>query len=117
MDVEQAEQLYLLYISRHGDTSEWTLSVKGFIDFINSDVLDDPDFAGQFDQETSDMLAAAQTLADAVISGQSYTAEQMGELFEGLSDDLSQDTMELMYLYASSEENSNPTWVMSMEGT
>ncbi|MFR6425515.1 MAG: hypothetical protein ACLUNO_08180 [Oscillospiraceae bacterium] len=33
MDAGQMRQLYLLYISRHGDTSGWTLSVQQFVDF------------------------------------------------------------------------------------
>lgn len=115
METEQAQQLYLLYTSRHGDTSGWQLSVKGFIDFIIRDVLNDPDFAGQFDEETFDMLGTAQTLTAAVISGKSYTAAQTSEMFAGLSEDLDQNMIDLLYLYASSDKNSDPAWEMSIE--
>ena len=36
MDAGQIRQLYLLYTSRHGDTSGWTLSVQQFVDFLLS---------------------------------------------------------------------------------
>lgn len=115
MDMKQAEQLYLLYISRHGDISGWTLSVKEFIGFINSNVLENPDFSDQFDSDTAAMLAEADTLVKAVVSGGTYTAAQMSEIFEGFSGELDEDTMELMYLYAASEKDSDATWKMSME--
>lgn len=115
MSQEQAQQLYLLYTSRHGDTSGWKLSVNGFIDFINSEVLSNPDYADQFDEETADMLTTAQVLVDAVISGKAYTSGEMSKLLSGFSEELDGNMMDLIYLYAEGSENADPTWTMSME--
>ena len=115
MSKEQAQQLYLLYISRHGDTSGWTLSVKGFIDFIIDDVISNSEYADKIDADTSDMLSSARTMVDAVISGEAYTAAEMGTLLGGLTDELESSMVELMYLYAESSENADPTWTMTLE--
>lgn len=115
MSKEQAQQLYLLYISRHGDTSGWTLSVKDFIDFIIDDVLSNSEYADKIDADTSDMLSSARTMVNAVISGEVYTAEEMGTLLSGLSEELESSMVELMYLYAESSPNANPEWTMTIE--
>lgn len=115
MSADQAKQLYLLYISRHGDTSNWKLSVKEFIDFIVSDVLTNEEFADQFDTETADMLTLANTLVDAVVSGDSYSAAEMSELLDGISEELDSNMLELIYLYAAGTKNADPSWTMTME--
>ena len=115
MEPEQAEQLYLLYSSRHGDTSEGALSVKEFIDFLNSYILADDAFSNQLDADTADMLTLAQKLMDAVIEGKTYTAAEMNDMFTGLSEQMDADMIELLYLYASSDKSGDPTWTMSIE--
>ncbi|MBQ9327722.1 MAG: MMPL family transporter, partial [Solobacterium sp.] len=115
MSKKQAQQLYLLYISKHGDTSGWTLSVKGFIDFIIDEVLSDSEYADRIDADTSDMLSSARTMVNAVISGDTYTAEEMGDLLSGLTDELESSMVELVYLYAESPENADPEWTMTLE--
>ncbi len=112
---DQVQQLYLLYISRHGDTSGWTLSVKEFVDFVCSDILSDPDFSDQFDDNTAELLYSTQSLVDAVLSGKTYTAGEMSELLAGLSGDLDTNMVELLYLYASSENADLAERTMSVE--
>ncbi|MCM1167491.1 MAG: MMPL family transporter [Lachnospiraceae bacterium] len=115
MEKSQSEQLYILYMSRHGDTSEWTLSVKEFIDFINGSVLNNPDFSGAFDNNTADMLKTASNVVNGVVSGSKYTATQMSELFSGVSDELDGNTMEMLYLYAASDKSDMSSKAMSIE--
>ncbi|MCM1181652.1 MAG: MMPL family transporter [Clostridium sp.] len=115
IEKSQADQLYLLYISRHGDTSDWKLTVKDFIDFINGDILNNPDFSEVFDEETANMLSVAKSMVDAVISGKQYTAAEMSEMFAGVSDDLNSDTMKLMYLYAAADKADLSAQTMSIE--
>lgn len=115
MSRAEANQLYTLYVSRHGDTSEWNLSVKEFIDFIIGNVLNNEDFKEQFDEETSDMLIGAQKMVDAVISGESYSSSQMSEIMSGLSDELDASMIDLVYLYASGVNHSDENWTMTTE--
>lgn len=115
MSSDQAQQLYLLYTSRHGDTSGWTLSVKGFIDFIIDDVLSNADYSDKINADTADMLSSAQVMVNAVISGEAYASADMAELMGGLSEDLEPAMIELLYLYAASSENADPAWTMTLE--
>ena len=111
MDAGQVRQLYLLYTSRHGDTSGWTLSVQQFVDFLCQEVLPDARFAGV---DTS-QLQSARTVIDAVASGRSYTAAELANLFQGLSSQLDRGTMELLFLYYASVYSSDASWTMSMQ--
>lgn len=56
----------------------------------------------------------AQTIMEASLSAKTYTAEEMSALFAGVSVQLDSNTMELMYLYHASVNNSNPAWTMTI---
>ena len=115
MDAGQVRQLYLLYTSRHGDTSGWTLSVQQFVDFLCQEVLPDARFADQLSGVDTSQLQSARTVIDAVASGRSYTAAELANLFHGLSSQLDRGTMELLFLYYASVYSSDASWTMSMQ--
>ena len=115
MDAGQVRQLYLLYTSRHGDTSGWTLSVQQFVDFLCQEVLPDARFASQLSGVDTSQLQSARTVIDAVASGRSYTAAELANLFRGLSSQLDRGTMELLFLYYASVYSSDASWTMSMQ--
>ncbi len=115
MKETQTNQLYLLYASKYGDTSSWKISVQGFVDFIISDVLSNKEFSDKFNADTASELKTAKTIIDAVVSGKAYTAEELSSIMGELSDKLSSDTMELMYLYYASIKNSDPKWTLSIK--
>ncbi|MCD8300789.1 MAG: MMPL family transporter, partial [Clostridiales bacterium] len=114
MDPDQARQLYLLYISRHGDTSSWLVSVQQLVDFIISDVLTNEDYADMIDADTADELDTAKTLIDAVVSGRTYTAAGLTRVISSMSDELDEKTMELLYLYYGGLYYSDPEWKLSL---
>ena len=115
MDAGQVRQLYLLYTSRHGDTSGWTLSVQQFVDFLCQEVLPDARFADQLSGVDTSQLQSARTVIDAVASGRSYTAAELANLFRGLSSQLDRGTMELLFLYYASVNRGQADWTMSMQ--
>ena len=115
MDAGQMQQLYMLYNSRHGDTSGWTLSVQQFVDFLCQEVLPDARFADQLSGVDTSQLQSARTVIDAVASGRSYTAAELANLFQGLSSQLDRGTMELLFLYYASVYSSDASWTMSMQ--
>ncbi len=115
MEEDQCHELYLLYISRHGDTAAWAITVQQFVEFVQTDVLSNPDYADLMDSETADELDTASTLIDAVVSGKAYTSDEMCELFAGLSDDLDSNTMALLYLYYAGLYDADPDWALSID--
>ncbi|MBQ8782462.1 MAG: MMPL family transporter [Clostridia bacterium] len=115
MEPSQAQQLYVLYTSLHGDTSSWKMSIQDFLSFINTHVLTNDAFSSQFDENTAKLLPAAETLVDAVISGESYSPKDMAQMFDGISEDINENTISLMYLYYAGVNNSDEKWTMTTE--
>ena len=113
MDAEQMAQLYMLYWGNNSADNE--MSVKDFIDYISTTILSNEAYAGQFDEETSAMLTTAQKLVNVVVSEEKYTAKQMYELISGISTDIDENSLELMYLYAAAVNHSNQDWTMTTE--
>lgn len=114
MDGSMLKMLYTVKASENG-SNNWTLTVEDFIEFILDDVLSDDTFADKIDADTSSMLSSAKTMVDAVISGNAYSASEMGELLGGLTENMDSSMIELLYLYAESSKNAAPQWTMTLE--
>lgn len=99
MEPSQSEQLYILYMSKNGSGASWKLSPQAFVSFAVTDVLGNKDFAEYFDEKSADDLKLGKTLIDAVVSGKAYTVTQMHDLLMSLTDDVSENEIEVMYLF------------------
>lgn len=99
MKPKQTEQLYILYMNEKGAGSSWKISPQAFISFTVTDVLGNDDFADRFDEKDAEDLKSADVLTKAVVSEKSYTFSEMFELLAPLTDDVSENDIELMYLY------------------
>lgn len=115
MPVNQLRQLYLLYISEHGDTSNWKMSVQRFVHFIESDVLPNKDYAGYFAAEATSKLTGAIPVIDAVVSGKEYSAAEISTLLAGVTDEIDSNKAEMLYLYNTSMKKSNPEWTLTID--
>ena len=115
MDSKQMKQLYLLYTSTYGDTSGWKTSIQKFINFIASDVLGNAAYSSQFDAKTATMLKNIKDIINASVSDKAYSSSELATLFGSLSDEIDNNTMELLCLYYASTINSNPEWTLTIE--
>lgn len=117
MDAKSTEQLYLVHVSKYGDTSQWKMSVQQFVNFILADVLNNADFSDQFNAGQKNDLQTAKKLIDAVISGKAYTPESMTALMQSLddSDAFNENTIALLYLYRDSLQNADASRTMTLE--
>ena len=117
MDAAQLKQLYLLYITEYGDTSAWKVSVKNLLDCLSSGVLDRPEYATMVDPDMKASLGSAQTMVNAVVSGVKLDSNEMTELLTSLAGEgmLDKATVDLVYLYYSSDAYFNPEWKLSIE--
>lgn len=115
MDASQLDQLFLLYTSKHGNTSGWRMSVQKFVNFIVDSVLNNSAYSSKFDSETAAQLKTAQAVINAVVSEKSYTSSEMAEIFGGLSEDLDANMIELMYLYYAGINSYNDNWKLTIE--
>lgn len=97
MDSSQAEQLYIIYMSEYGTLPE--MSPESFVDFIVNNVLENESLAGEIDASLTGELRLGHILIEAVVSGMAYTAEEMCALLSPMTDAVSQDDVDLLYLY------------------
>lgn len=98
-DDAQTEQLYILRMSKTKPNSVGKLSPQTFISFAVSDVLTNETFRAFVGEADADRLKAADALIAAVVSEKTYTASGMYALLSGVTDELSQDMVELLYVY------------------
>ncbi len=116
MDQQDAKKLLLLYTVKYGDTSGWRMSPAAFVGFVRTKVLPDPAYASFFDAQYGEYLAAADTLINAVVSGDAYTAAEFTELFGSLGEKVDETMMRLLILYYGSVHDYNDDYTMSLFG-
>lgn len=112
METQVVEQLFMFYSAQSGTTVE-RMTLPVFVEFMINAAAN-PSMASSFDEATLQQLMFTQTIMEASLSGKTYTAEEMSALFAGVSDQLDSNTMELMYLYHASVNNSDPAWTMTI---
>lgn len=114
LEPAQAEQLYILHMYEAGDGKGWLLSPRDFVDFAVTEVLGSEEYAGQFDEASAEDLQLGRTLIDAVVSGKAYTAGEMSALLASLTEDISANEVEVMYLYYGGIHNRDPEVKMTI---
>lgn len=114
MDPSLLRQLFMLYKSKHGDTSRWKISVQTFVSFVVSDIMTNETYSSFLEEGMADYLITAKNVIDAVVSEKKFTPSQTAEMMSGLSDMLDENTVSLMYLYYSAVNNSSPEWRLTI---
>ncbi len=108
-------QLFMLYKTEHGDTSSWKLSLQNFVSFISSDILPDKTYSAFLEDGMSDLLVTAEKLINAVVDSKSFTAKELADMLGSFSEQLNENTVNLMYLYYSAVKESDPEWKLTVE--
>lgn len=108
-------QLFMLYKTEKGDTSNRKLSLQEVVSFISQDVLSDEMYSSFVDKEMSGLITAGDKIIKAVINSESYTAKELAEMFAGFSEQLNENTVSLMYLYYSAVNESDASWKLTVE--
>ena len=110
----QLNALYLLYLSEHGDTSAWRLSVQEALRFLASAATSDPAIASRAGLGAAD-LQAASTLVDAVVSEKPHTVEELSLVLANAGQPLDDGSLELLYLYHASQHHRDPSWTLTVD--
>ena len=110
----QLNALYLLYLSEHGDTSAWRLSVQEALRFLASAATSDPAIASRAGLGAAD-LQAASTLVDAVVSEKPHTVEEISLVLANAGQPLDDGSLELLYLYHASQHHRDPSWTLTVD--
>ena len=117
MDSAQIKQLYLLYISQHGNSSRWQLSIKQMLDFVSSDVMGNPTFEGMIDSSMTAQVSGAKAMADAVISGEKLNAGEITALLTPLAGEgmMDESMINLSLVYYASTTDYDDSWELNIE--
>jgi len=92
-----------------------TLSLNDFVIFLTGDVMSNPSYAGNFDGATRSKLLAIQQIMQNTMVNKIYTPAELVNTLSIFTNDLSQDLVELIYLYYGSVNNYDETWKLSVE--
>lgn len=114
MDSSQLEQLFMLYISEHGDTSSWKVSIQDFVGFIVSDIMTNPDYSSFLEGDMTEYLITAKTVIDGVVSEEKFASAELADMLGDFSEQLDENTIALMYLYYSAVNYSDAEWEMTI---
>ena len=88
MDAAETEQLYILYRSQNG--AFWQLSPRELVRFAVNDAPENAEVAD---------LKRGHILIEAVAAEKALTTKEMSALFSSLTDTVSEEVIEVMYLY------------------
>lgn len=114
MDPAQTEKLYILRMGENGGTASWTISPRSFVAFAATDVLGDAELAKQIDEKTAEELRQGHTLIEAVVSEKAYTVGEMSALLSSLTDDVTENETEILYLLYGGVNDADPTEEMTI---
>ncbi len=111
---DDAKLLYSLYeIKQLGKNI--TLSLNDFVDFLTTDVMKNPKYASYFDNSTQSKLLAIKQIMQNTMVNKIYTPNELVNSLSAFTNDLSQDLVELVYLYYGSINHYNEAWTLSVE--
>lgn len=114
MKKSDSKSLYILYAAEHGNTSGWGLSPSDFITFLNDDVLHG-EYSDMIDKSQADDLAMAKEMFDAVIAEKEFMPKELIDMFGSYSEDMTENSVELLYLLHGSHEYYRPWWKMNID--
>lgn len=112
IDKEKLNLLYGVYTTKYINTNQ-KMSLKEFIDFLEKDVLPNPSFASNFNEETRTQLDTIQTIMKEL--DKKYTKDEIFVILSEFTDILDKDTVALLYVYYGSHKDYNEEWTMTVE--
>lgn len=107
MDEEQMSQVFSM-------TGRDTLSIQDFLQVasVYKNLAASFSSAGENDTEQLDWI---QAIVSDVLEDKKYSAAEMAELFAGMSEEINETVLEMVYTFYYSKKNSDSDWTMSME--
>lgn len=114
-DNEKLKLLYGLYISKNVNVNQ-TMSVNNFVEFILSDVMQNPDYSDKFDTPTRNKLQTINGVMKSSLENKKYSATEIYEVLCKLSDtELEENLIELVYMYFGSSYDFDDNWTLTVE--
>ena len=113
IDKSKIDLLYGLYVSKTNTNQKMALNT--LVDFIVNDVMNNKEFSGNFDNNSKLKLNTVQSIIKASNLNTKYSKDEMIAILSNLSDDMDNNTIELLYLYYGSSKEYNEDWQLTIE--
>ena len=114
IDNSTIKLLFSLYNSKYVKSNQ-EISLKNYVNFIVSDVMNNKDYSASFDSENKNKLTTINTLMNDSLNGTKYTSSESFALLDILSDNLDKSLIDLVYMYHGSNKEYNDSWKMTIE--
>lgn len=92
-----------------------TLSLNDFVGFLTSDVMQNPNYANNFDGATRSKLLTIRQIMQGTMVNRIYTPSELVSSLSAFTNNLSQNLVELIYLYYGSVNHYDNSWQLSVE--
>ena len=106
--------LYGLYNSKYVNTN-LNLSLKEFVSFLLNDVVTNPEYSSNFDEDKILKLNTVNGIMNSAISNTEYTSDEIFAIISNLSDAVEKNTVEILYIYYGSYNKYDDKWEMTVE--
>ena len=114
IDKGNLDLIYGLYTSKYIDINP-SISLKDFVGFLLNDVVSNPDYSSNFDDDQISKLNTVNGIMNATINQTRYTSDEMFAILSTLANDINKNTVELLYIYYGSNNLYDNSWQMTVE--
>lgn len=114
IDKDTIDLLYSLYNFNYGNSNQ-NIPLNHYVNFIVENVMDNEDYADQFDEKTKEKLTTICTMMKKALKKEKYSAKELYNTLKILSDSLDSSLIELTYIYQGSVNHYNSVWQMTVE--
>lgn len=114
INTSDLDLLYGLYNATYINANQ-TISLKEFVDFILKDVVTNPEYSSNFDDETKSKLNTIDGIMKASLNNVKYTRNEIFGILSKLADNLDKEQVDLLYVYYGSTKEYNNNWQLTVE--
>ena len=114
IDKGSIDLLYGLYYSKYVNPNQ-TISLKEFVVFLLNDVITNPDYSSNFNEDSKSKLKTINGIMNSSLNDIEYTKDEMFAIITNLTDDLDKNMVDLLFVYYGSEKQYNEDWTLTVE--
>ena len=106
--------LFSLYNSKYIQVDQ-SISLYNYVKFIVTDVMNNKDYASQFDNTKREKLTTINDIMNKSLNNIKYTSNEAYKSLNILSDNVDKSLIELVYMYYGSINEYDDSWQMTIE--
>ena len=105
--------LYGLYSTKYINTNQ-TISLKELVSFILNNVVTNPEYSSNFDNNAKSKLNTINGIMNASLNNTKYTKNEIFAILNKLADNIDKKLVDLLYVYYGSSKEYNYDWTLTI---